>query len=104
MFSLYQPPRSSVNTKFSLFLSFQGFGEIVDAEIIFNERGSKGFGFITFMTAEDANVARDAISGKTIDGRRVEVSDFYLCTHFSQEIYIIATIWEVVWILLTMVG
>lgn len=52
----------------------QGFGDIIDAEVIFNERGSKGFGFITFMNPEDANRARDAISGKTIDGRRVEVS------------------------------
>lgn len=47
---------------------------MIDAEIIFNERGSKGFGFVTFMRAEDANVARDAISGKVIDGRKVEVS------------------------------
>ncbi len=54
----------------------QGFGNIIDAEIIFNERGSKGFGFVTFMNTEDANVARDAISGKVIDGRKVEVRMF----------------------------
>ncbi len=54
-------------------LIMQGFGELVDAEIIFNERGSKGFGFITFMRAEDANAARDAISGTNVEGRRVEV-------------------------------
>ena len=57
-----------------LSIPFQGFGNIIDAEIIFNERGSKGFGFVTFMNAEDANVARDATSGKVIDGRKVEVS------------------------------
>lgn len=51
----------------------QGFGEIIDAEIIFNERGSKGFGFVTFMNAEDANAARNSISGKIFDGRKVEV-------------------------------
>lgn len=57
----------------SVVFLLQGFGDIIDAEIIFNERGSKGFGFVTFMNTEDANVARDAISGKIIDGRKVEV-------------------------------
>lgn len=51
----------------------QGFGDMIDAEIIFNERGSKGFGFVTFMNSEDANIARDGVSGKIIDGRKVEV-------------------------------
>ena len=51
----------------------QGFGDIVDAEIIFNERGSKGFGFITFRNVTDADMARDSITGRVIDGRKVEV-------------------------------
>ena len=51
----------------------QGYGDIIDAEIIFNERGSKGFGFVTFMNAEDADRARVDISGRVIDGRKVEV-------------------------------
>ena len=59
----------------------QGYGDILDAEIIFNERGSKGFGFVTFMNAEDANRAREALSGKVIDGRKIEVSTcIYTCT------------------------
>ena len=53
----------------------QGYGDIVDAEIIFNERGSKGFGFVTFSNAEDANRAREDISGRVIDGRKVEVCE-----------------------------
>lgn len=57
-----------------LFFPPQGFGDIIDAEIIFNERGSKGFGFVTFMNTEDANSARNAISGKVIDGRTIEAS------------------------------
>lgn len=28
------------------------------------------------MSAEDANVARDAVSGKIIDGRKVEVREY----------------------------
>ncbi len=55
----------------------QGYGDIVDAEIIFNERGSKGFGFVTFMNAEDANRARVDISGRIIDGRKIEVITLY---------------------------
>lgn len=57
----------------NVFSCVQGYGDIIDAEIIFNERGSKGFGFVTFMNAEDANRAREALSGKVIDGRKIEV-------------------------------
>ena len=57
--------------RFLLYL--QGYGDIVDAEIIFNERGSKGFGFVTFSNAEDANRAREDVSGRVIDGRKIEV-------------------------------
>ena len=31
---------------------FGKFGAILDVEIIFNERGSKGFGFVTFDSEE----------------------------------------------------
>ena len=71
----------------------QGYGDIVDAEIIFNERGSKGFGFVTFSNPEDANRAREGISGRIIDGRKVEVStckrcyrleSVFLCIYFYQ--------------------
>ena len=57
----------------SLSLS-QGYGEILDAEIIFNERGSKGFGFVTFAMADDATKAREALNGRVVDGRKIEVS------------------------------
>ena len=51
----------------------QGYGELVDAEIIFNERGSKGFGFVTFASVEEANTARTSLSGQVVDGRRIQV-------------------------------
>jgi RNA binding protein fox-1 len=38
---------------------FSKFGRILDVEIIFNERGSKGFGFVTFANSGDADRARD---------------------------------------------
>uniref|UniRef100_A0A8C2HDA1 RNA binding protein fox-1 homolog n=1 Tax=Cyprinus carpio TaxID=7962 RepID=A0A8C2HDA1_CYPCA len=38
---------------------FGQFGKILDVEIIFNERGSKGFGFVTFESAVEADRARE---------------------------------------------
>lgn len=53
---------------------FQPFGPILEAEIIFNERGSKGFGFVTMMSAEDASNAKQKLGGAIIDGRKIEVN------------------------------
>jgi len=49
-------------------------GTVLDAEIIYNERGSKGFGFVTMETNEDATKAKEALHGKEIDGRKIEVN------------------------------
>ena len=51
----------------------QGYGDIIAAEVIFNERGSKGFGFVTFSNGDDATKAKDDLNGKVLDGRRIEV-------------------------------
>lgn len=53
---------------------FSMFGQVLDAEIIYNERGSKGFGFVSFATAPEAFRARRALHGLMIDGRQVEVN------------------------------
>lgn len=53
---------------------FKCFGQIADAEIIFNERGSKGFGFVSFVNPGDANRAKRAYDGLIIDGRKIEVN------------------------------
>ena len=53
----------------------QGYGEIMSAEVIFNERGSKGFGFVTFSNGEDATKAKEDLNGKVMDGRRIEVRE-----------------------------
>lgn len=42
-------------------------------EIIFNDRGSKGFGFITFADVDGAKRAKDELNGKVVDGRKIEV-------------------------------
>ncbi|XP_076305872.1 RNA binding protein fox-1 homolog 1-like isoform X6 [Tachypleus tridentatus] len=50
------------------------FGAILDVEIIFNERGSKGFGFVTFASSADADRAREQLNGTVVEGRKIEVN------------------------------
>lgn len=52
---------------------FQKFGPILDVEIIFNERGSKGFGFVTFANSSDADRAREHLQATVVEGRKIEV-------------------------------
>ena len=42
-------------------------------EIIFNERGSKGFGFVTFANSSDADRAREQLHATVVEGRKIEV-------------------------------
>ncbi|KAJ9576286.1 hypothetical protein L9F63_006885, partial [Diploptera punctata] len=51
------------------------FGPILDVEIIFNERGSKGFGFVTFANSADADRARERLHGTVVEGRKIEVNN-----------------------------
>ncbi|XP_014680907.1 PREDICTED: RNA binding protein fox-1 homolog 1-like isoform X3 [Priapulus caudatus] len=51
------------------------FGPILDVEIIFNERGSKGFGFVTFQNPTDADRAREKLNGTIVEGRKIEVNN-----------------------------
>ncbi|XP_026473402.1 RNA binding protein fox-1 homolog 2 [Ctenocephalides felis] len=54
---------------------FGQFGPILDVEIIFNERGSKGFGFVTFANSGDAERARERLHGTVVEGRKIEVNN-----------------------------
>ncbi|BFZ03532.1 hypothetical protein BsWGS_06574 [Bradybaena similaris] len=51
------------------------FGTILDVEIIFNERGSKGFGFVTFANSSEADRAREKLNGTVVEGRKIEVNN-----------------------------
>ena len=46
----------------------QKFGTVNDVEIIFNERGSKGFGFVTFEDKAEAELAKQELNGSIIEG------------------------------------
>lgn len=57
--------------------AFEAFGEVLDAKVITDrETGrSRGFGFVTFSDAGDANSAIEQMDGAQLDGRRVNVSE-----------------------------
>ncbi|VDN02835.1 unnamed protein product [Thelazia callipaeda] len=52
---------------------FEKYGPVTDVEIIFNERGSKGFGFVTMEKSGDAEKARQELHASTVEGRKIEV-------------------------------
>merc|ERR1739838_191212 len=58
-----------------LYRMFQPFGKVKNAEVIFNEKGSKGFGFVTIEGEDSANKAKEELHGSIIEGRKIEVND-----------------------------
>merc|ERR1719347_2044104 len=57
-----------------LLYMFEKFGEVTDVEIIYNDKGSKGFGFVTLAKGSDADRARLVLHGSTVEGRIIEVN------------------------------
>ncbi|KAK4271925.1 hypothetical protein QN277_020546 [Acacia crassicarpa] len=56
--------------------AFASYGEIIDARVIMDrETGrSRGFGFITFASSEEASAAIQAMDGQDLHGRRIRVN------------------------------
>ncbi|ESO08625.1 hypothetical protein HELRODRAFT_136209, partial [Helobdella robusta] len=52
----------------------ESFGQIINIEVICNERGSKGFGFATFARGSQAKNAMLYMNGLIVEGRKLEVS------------------------------
>eukprot|EP00092_Neocalanus_flemingeri_P019419 GFUD01021034.1.p1 GENE.GFUD01021034.1~~GFUD01021034.1.p1 ORF type:complete len:377 (+),score=87.26 GFUD01021034.1:324-1454(+) len=57
-----------------LYSMFEQFGEVIDVEIIYNDKGSKGFGFVTLSMGRDADRAQLGLHGSTVEGRIIEVN------------------------------
>ena len=55
--------------------AFAEYGEVTDAKVILErDTGrSRGFGFVTFATAEGAQNAIDGMNGQQLDGRTIAV-------------------------------
>ncbi|TMX00748.1 hypothetical protein EJD97_000199 [Solanum chilense] len=60
----------------SLQEAFSKYGEVVEARIIYDRESgrSRGFGFVTFNTSEDASAAIQALDGQELDGRTIRVN------------------------------
>lgn len=54
---------------------FSQVGNVVEAKIIFDriKNRSKGFGFVTFSTPEEAEKAVQELNGKELDGRQLNI-------------------------------
>lgn len=57
--------------------AFESYGEVVQAKVIKDrDTGrSRGFGFVTFGTADDAQRAQDSMDGAELDGRTLKVAE-----------------------------
>ena len=53
---------------------FSSYGTVTDAEVVTNEKGSKGFGFVSLGSPEEAASAQRALQGAVVEGRRIEVN------------------------------
>jgi len=60
--------------EFDLFQLFGKYGIVTDVEIIYNDKGSKGFGFVTMARGQEADLARFILHGWSIQGRVIEVN------------------------------
>eukprot|EP00252_Welwitschia_mirabilis_P003985 TRINITY_DN1409_c0_g1_i2.p1 TRINITY_DN1409_c0_g1~~TRINITY_DN1409_c0_g1_i2.p1 ORF type:complete len:116 (+),score=18.73 TRINITY_DN1409_c0_g1_i2:236-583(+) len=60
----------------SLREAFVKFGVVTGAKIIYDRRSgkSKGCGFVSFLTPEEASVAKTEMDGKELHGRSVRVN------------------------------
>ena len=56
---------------------FAEFGDIEEATVIQDRQSgrSKGFGFVTFASDENADAALSAVNGKEVEGRQLKVSE-----------------------------
>ena len=55
---------------------FSDFGTVEDAVVIVDKFSgrSKGFGFVTMSTEEEAKAALDKLNGKEVEGRELKVA------------------------------
>ena len=52
---------------------FGQFGNVQGAEVLYNQRGSKGFGFVTMSRGQDADIARARLNNSILEGRIIQV-------------------------------
>ena len=57
--------------------AFEAYGEVTDAKVITDrDTGrSRGFGFVTFASSDDAQNAIEEMNGASLDGRTLNVNE-----------------------------
>ncbi len=59
-----------------------------------NSLSFKGFGFVTFASSDDADIARDKLHGIIIEGRKIEVFTILLLKRNSQSLKYMSRIYK----------
>ncbi len=74
---LYVGNLSYESTAEGLRQAFAEFGEVTDAHVVMDRESgrSRGFGFITMATAQDAQKAMEKMNGAVVDGRPLRVNE-----------------------------
>lgn len=74
---LYVGNLSYESTAEGLRQAFAEFGEVTDAHVVMDRESgrSRGFGFITMATSQDAQKAMEKMNGAIIDGRPLRVNE-----------------------------
>ncbi|OEL14243.1 Glycine-rich RNA-binding protein 3, mitochondrial [Dichanthelium oligosanthes] len=56
--------------------AFSSYGQVIEARVIMDRESgrSRGFGFITYTSSEEASAAITAMDGKDLDGRNIRVN------------------------------
>ncbi|XP_026427403.1 small RNA-binding protein 11, chloroplastic-like [Papaver somniferum] len=64
-------------TEEALSEAFSKYGQVVEAKIVMDRVSdrSKGFGFVTFASSEEAKNATSGMNGKVLDGRAIFVDN-----------------------------
>jgi RNA recognition motif-containing protein len=73
---LYVGNLSWATSNESLKAAFSQFGNVVEAKVMLDrETGrSRGFGFVTFSSKQEADSAAQGMDGKDLDGRNIKVA------------------------------
>jgi RNA recognition motif-containing protein len=56
---------------------FEQIGEVVEANVVLDRLNhrSRGFGFVTMSSEEDAKKAMEELDGQSLDGREIRVDE-----------------------------